>query len=137
MKMNEPIGNGMYAPLFVRVPIATYFMLAGYEKIHHPEQFIEQVKKFKVLPDMFSVLVGIVLPYIETVAGAFLILGAWTTLGAILLSIAIAFYIAASGVLFNGSFNPFNKDLALLGASLSLLWSGAGAWSIDRFRKSG
>ncbi len=127
----------MYAPLFARIPLATYFMLAGWEKIHHPEMFIEQVKKFRLLPEMFSVLVGIVLPYIETAAGALVLLGGWTTLGAIFLSLAIAFYVFASGVLFNSSFSPFNKDIVLLGLSLSLLWSGAGACSIDRFRKSG
>ena len=132
--MNEPIGNALYGPLLARLPLGAYFLLAGYAKLQNPDKFVMVVKKFGILPEPLATLYAILLPYVETISGGMLILGAWTTLFAILMSLMLASFIIAIG-LFEGM--PFNKDLVLLGLSLSFLWSGSGACSIDRFRKTG
>lgn len=124
----------MYAPLVARLPIATYFMLAGYSKFQNSREFVIAVQGFGILPEPLATLYGILLPYVEMVIGALLFLGLWTTLCAIVTSLMLLSFIIALGV-YQGK--PFNKDIVLLGLSLSLLYSGAGAWSIDRFRKTG
>ncbi len=134
MKFHEPMGNALYAGLFVRVPLGLYFVLAGLMKIKDADAFIAIVQQYKIIPEPLATLYGILLPYIEVGVGTMLILGSWTTLAAILCSLMLASFIMAVGI---REQRPFNKDILLLGAALSLLYSGAGALSIDRFRKTG
>jgi uncharacterized membrane protein YphA (DoxX/SURF4 family) len=133
-KMHEPIGNGAYAGLLLRLPLGAYFAMAGLMKIRAPQEFIGVVQSYKVIPEPFSTLYAILLPYIEVGSGIMLILGIWTTLAAFLCSLMLTSFLIAIGI---RDHHPFNKDIILLGASLSLLYSGPGAWSIDRFRKAG
>ena len=109
-------------------------MLAGLAKLDNLRSFIGEVQKFGILPEPFSTLYAILLPYVEIVAGGMLIIGIWTTLAAICTSLMLASFVFAFG-LFPPPGKLFNKDILLLCASLSLLYSGAGAFSIDRFRK--
>lgn len=136
MKMNEPIGNAMYGPLLIRVTLGAYFILAGLQKYEQHEQFIREVQKFDILPPQLAVLYGILLPYVEMLGGGLLVLGAWTTLAALISSLLLTSFVIAMGLYPTGR-TLFNKDVILLAASLSLLYSGAGALSIDRFRKGG
>lgn len=134
IKLHEPVGNALYAGLFVRVPLGLYFILAGLMKLKDQSAFIAVVREYKVLPEPLSTLYAILLPYVEVGAGAMLILGIWTTLAAIVTGLMLLSFIIALGL---REHHPFNKDVLLLGAALSLLYSGAGAFSIDRFRKTG
>jgi uncharacterized membrane protein YphA (DoxX/SURF4 family) len=134
IKFHEPIGNGLYAGLLVRVPLGLYFVLAGLFKLKDPDAFVAIVQQKQVLPEPLGTLYGILLPYVEVGAGTFLIFGMWTTLAAIITSLMLLSFIIALGI---RDHQPFNKDILLLGAALSLLYSGAGAFSIDRFRKTG
>jgi uncharacterized membrane protein YphA (DoxX/SURF4 family) len=77
------------------------------------------------------------LPYFELAAGVLLIVGIWTTLAAMLTSLMLLSFVIAFGAFPKGGELLFNKDILLLAASVSLLYSGAGALSIDRFRKTG
>ena len=132
--MNEPIAAEIWGPLMLRVPLGAYFLLAGLVKLDNPNAFIGQIKAFHLLPDPLSVLYGILLPYFEIATGGLLILGAWMTLAGIVAALMLLSFVIALGP-YNGQ--PFNKDILLLGGALSLLYSGAGAWSVDRFRKNG
>lgn len=134
MKMHEPIGSPDYAALLVRIPLGVYFVMAGLMKLHSPEAFVLSVRKFGVLPEPIATLYGIMLPYFEILAGGFLVIGIWTTLAALLTSLMLISFVVALGL---KSHEPFNKDVLLLGGSLSLLFSGAGRFSVDRFRKAG
>ena len=134
MKMHEPIGNPLYAGLLLRVPLGLFFVLAGLMKLKDPAAFVQVVHNYKVIPEPFSTLYGILLPYIEVGAGALLIIGMWTTLAASLCSLMLLSFLIAIGL---RDHQPFNKDILLLAVSLSLLYSGPGGWSIDRFRKAG
>ncbi len=134
MKMNAPVGSSIYGPLLVRIGLGLYFVLAGLIKLDDPAGFVQQVQSFNILPARFSVVYGILLPYVEIFSGGLVLLGAWTTLGSILVSLLLVSFVSAFGLFPNGA--PFNKDLILLGAALSLLYSGAGALSIDKFRQS-
>ena len=136
MKMHEPIGNLIYGPLVARLPLAAYFIMAGLYKLDVPAKFLGEVRTLgqAYLPEPMLTLYGILLPYVEIGAGGFLLVGIWTTFTSIILSLCLLSYIMALGF-YSGM--PFNKDLVLLGLSLSLLYTGPGAFSIDRFRKGG
>ena len=134
--MHEPIGEAIYGPLLIRVTLGAYFVLAGLAKMDNMAEFIAEVKKFDILPGHMAEVYAILLPYFEIAAGGLMILGLWTTLAAITTSILLLSFIIALGA-FPKSDHLFNKDIILLAASLSLLYTGAGAFSIDRFRKLG
>jgi uncharacterized membrane protein YphA (DoxX/SURF4 family) len=136
MKPNEPIGNPLYAPFLIRVGLGAYFVLAGLVKIDSIVAFVNEVRSFGILPDQLAIVYGHLLPYAEITVGTLLLLGYWTTAAAISASVLLSSFIIALG-LFPNSGRLFNKDVILLGAALSLLYSGAGAVSVDRFRKLG
>ena len=135
MKPSAPIGNSLYAPFFIRVALGAYFIMAGLAKLEDHHGFINEVYRLGALPEMMATLYGIVLPYLEVIAGLLFILGLWTVLAAIIISVMLASFIFAFGI-FTAS-GPFNKDVLLLAAAVSVMYSGAGAFSVDRFRTSG
>ena len=136
MKVNEPVGNPLYAPVFIRLTLGAYFIVAGLLKLESPQQFVQEVQKFGRLGEPMATLYGILLPYTEIMAGVLLVLGFWTTLAAALTSLMLLSFVAALKLFPDGG-KLFNKDVILLAGSLSLMWSGPGAFSIDYFRKSG
>ena len=97
MKMNEPIANALYGPLFIRLTLGSYFIAAGMLKLDQPPgAFVEEIRKFGILKEPLVTLYGTLLPYLEICSGALLILGFFTTLAALtssllLLSFVIAF----------------------------------------------
>ncbi|RIL03069.1 MAG: hypothetical protein DCC75_13060 [Proteobacteria bacterium] len=133
-KISDPIGKAMYGPLFARLALGAYFVFAGLTKLHNPNGFVMMVRSYNILPEPLATLYGIGLPYLEIGAGGLLVIGLWTTLVSFILSLLLLSFVIALGPY---SHQPFNKDIILLGLSLSFLWSGAGALSVDLFRKSG
>lgn len=132
----KPIGNNLYAPLFVRVPLGAYFILAGLAKLKAPLAFVDEIRKFNILPGTTADLFGILLPYFEIISGGLLIIGLWTTAGALLASLLLGSFVYALGVK-PDKMPLFNKDIILLGAAISLLYTGGGAFSIDNFKNGG
>lgn len=102
----------------------------------HPD-FVLQMQGMKAMPEGVSTVYAILLPYLELLAGAFLIIGFWTTFTAILSAIIFAVSVYLWGIYPTESKVIFNKDIVLLACAISLLYSGAGAFSMDRFRKGG
>lgn len=136
IKMHEPIWDGVFGPLFVRAPLGAYFFLAGWYKLGDLKGFVKIVQSFHLMPEPFATLYGILLPYTEMAIGVMLIVGLYTTLAAITACLALASFVWALGIFPQGD-KVFNKDILLLLAAFSLLYTGAGAFSIDRFRKTG
>lgn len=136
MKMTQPIGNGLYAPLFIRVALGVYFVMAGMAKLDNIPDFIKVVEEYKIISGHAATLYGVLVPYFEIGVGVMFVAGMWTTLAGIIASLILVSFIYAMGIASKGGYVP-NKDVILLAASLSLLYSGAGAFSVDRFRASG
>ncbi len=134
IKMNEPIGPAMYGPMITRCVIGAYFLLAGLSKLQMLAAFVAQVKTFGVLPDNISSLYGVLLPYVEVFVGGALLLGLWTTMVGMMASFLLVSFVCAFGV-FPGSTDIFNKDVVLLAATISLLYTGPGAYALDGIRK--
>ena len=137
MKMNEPIGHSAWGPFFGRVGLGGYFFLAGMAKYGRPQAFIQEVEKLNILPAPFSTLYAVTLPYAEMLVGALLLIGIFTTFAALGSSLMLASFIFALGIFPTSTPGLFNKDIILLGMSLSLLYTGPGAFSIDQFRRGG
>lgn len=132
MKLNQPMGKQEYAAIFVRIPLGLYFIMAGLLKLNDVNVFIEVVKSYQILSGNAATLAGILIPYLEIGIGGLLILGLWTTLAGIVAGAMLASFIYAIGISVE---ELFNKDFILLGASISLLFSGPGAFSIDGIKK--
>lgn len=135
LKMNEPVGDAMYGPLLIRVSLGAYFILAGFLKFENLPAFIQQVQQYNILPMNMARLYGTLLPYLEIGCGFLLIIGFWTTMASIICSLLLLSFVIALKLFPNANDLLFNKDVILLCASLSLMYTGAGAASIDRFRR--
>ena len=136
MKLNKPVGSALYAPLFVRQALGWYLMLAGLVKIENISVWIGEFHQLNVLPHHLATVYAIVLPYAEIFAGGLLILGFMTTLGAVLATFHCATLVYVFGF-FSSTGQLLNKDIIMLAAALSVMYSGAGAFSVDRFRETG
>lgn len=134
MKVDKPIGDHLWGPFFIRLTLGAYFVLAGYMKLVHHAQFIEEVKRMGVLPELGATLYGILLPYVELVSGALFLVGYWTVFAALLISLMLLSFVVALGPFPEAGSLLFNKDIILLAAALSVLYTGGGRISIDKFR---
>jgi uncharacterized membrane protein YphA (DoxX/SURF4 family) len=134
MKINEPVGSAVWAPLLIRLSLGSYFILAGLGKLEVLAAFIEQVRGFNMLPGNLAALYGTLLPYAEVFIGGMLIVGLWTTLMGLLAGALILSFVCAFGF-FPGGHDLFNKDLILMATALSLLYSGPGIYALDNVRR--
>jgi uncharacterized membrane protein YphA (DoxX/SURF4 family) len=135
MKMNEPIGDAAFGPLFLRVALGSYFVLAGLLKLENMEAFLKVIETIAFIPKPLAMIIGVLTPYLEVFSGVLLILGFCTTLSALIMSILLCGFIYLFGIYPKGSSELFNKDIILLAGSICLLFTGAGAISLDKFRK--
>lgn len=73
------------AAFWARLLLGVIFIAASIDKIWHPGAFAEAVYNYQILPDAAINLTAIVLPWLELVLGALLMLGTWLP-GAVLLA---------------------------------------------------
>lgn len=125
----------MYAPLLLRIALGSFFLLTGKAQLASPQTLVDQVQALKIMEQHLATVFALLLPYLEIIAGTLILIGFWTTLAGIVAAVLVLPFIYSTGFLVGK--HVFNKDLLILAASLSLLYSGAGAVSLDRFRKGG
>ncbi len=133
MKLSEPIGNPAWGAFFVRVAVGIFFVLKGLHDVDHAPLVIQTVGILKNLSHNGITLIGILIPYLEIIGGALLVLGFWTVIGAYMASAIALFFVYTVGFRDAGI---VNRDLVVFAASLSLLYTGAGAMSLDKMLKS-
>ncbi len=68
-------GIRRYFPVLVRVALGLVFVYAGILKIIDPVAFAGSVAAYKILPYGLNYLVAAILPWVETICGALLIVG--------------------------------------------------------------
>lgn len=61
--------------LTARLILGAVFLYASIDKIAHPAAFAEVIYNYQILPDVVINLTAIILPWLELIAGLFLILG--------------------------------------------------------------
>lgn len=64
-----------YIIIFCRIFLGGVFVWASIHKILDPVQFLGAVEQYEVLPKFFEIIVAAFLPWLELVAGLFLIFG--------------------------------------------------------------
>jgi putative oxidoreductase len=129
--MNDNSNWKPWGPTLLRVVVGIIFLAHGWQKVF-TFGFHGVVGFFSKLGIPLPGVFGYIIPVVELVGGAALVLGAGTRVAAVLLACdmvgAIAFVHAK-----NGFFMPMGIEFALtlLAANLSLLLTGAGAASVD------
>lgn len=137
MKLHEPIGPPIWAAFFIRISLGYYLLAQGYLHLNKVPEIVEKVKSFNMVPEHLAQLYGSLLPFLAVAAGIMLILGFWTTLAAGISAVMIASIIYAFQDYPKTFKAPPTHSIVLLCSSLSLLFSGSGAFSVDNFRKGG
>ena len=135
--------------LIFRVIVGAVFVYASLDKIMHPEGFAKAVYNYKILPSGWVNIMAIVLPWIELLCGAALILGtkvegASFIIGALL----VVFLVAATSTLIRGisidcgcftsssegrktGWGLLVQDTILLLFAIHLLKRGPGKWALE------
>jgi uncharacterized membrane protein YphA (DoxX/SURF4 family) len=80
-----------------RLVLGGVFIYAAIDKIAHPDQFADIIRNYRILPVETSNAVAIMMPWLELLAGVFLVLGIWARENAALLSLLLIVFIAAIG----------------------------------------
>jgi uncharacterized membrane protein YphA (DoxX/SURF4 family) len=100
-----------------RVLLGVAFVYTDFPKLMKPYEFARLIYGYRILhPDMVN-LVGVILPWVELVPGAFLVIGILPRSAAALLGGLLAFFIGAAGLVMArglniscGCFFPFLSD---------------------------
>lgn len=64
-----------YAALIARLIIGAVFIFAGIEKIASPEAFAKSIQNYQILPIAIINIMALILPWLELIAGLFLVFG--------------------------------------------------------------
>ena len=128
MKNNQPKD---YSTLILRISLALVFLYFGFSQALTPDNWTGYLPGFMtntiITPTNIVVMNGIM----EIVLGIFLAIGLFTKFASLLLGLHLIGIAATIG------FNPLGvRDFGLAAATLSLFFSGAGAYSVDNKHKS-
>jgi putative oxidoreductase len=143
-----------WVSLAVRVALGGLFIFAGVMKLKDVQHFVQAVSAFKIIPqsaEHLSVLTAFVVPWVEILAGALLVVGWWTRAAGLVLSAMLAAFITGIlSVIVRGldvkctCFGEFEipctgpigwchviRNTVLLAMALHTVWHGAGKLGID------
>jgi len=79
--------------LLFRVVLGGLFIYAGVVKIADPLGFAQDIRNYRLVGQSLSFIVAIVLPWLEVLAGVFLIAGIWKRGAALAISGLLVFFI--------------------------------------------
>lgn len=83
--------------LAARILLGAIFLYASYDKILHPEALSAIIFNYKILPPQMVNLAAIILPWLEAVCGAALVLGVNARGAAVLTALLTTVFMAALG----------------------------------------
>jgi uncharacterized membrane protein YphA (DoxX/SURF4 family) len=86
------------ALIISRLILGGIFIYAAIDKIAHPDQFAEIVYNYKLLPGAAVNIMAIMMPWVEMMAGVFLVLGIWVKDSAAILGALLLVFIAAISI---------------------------------------
>jgi putative oxidoreductase len=79
--------------LVFRLVLGGLFVYAGLVKVLHPLDFAQDIRNYRLVGQALSLFAAIVLPWLEILAGAFLIAGIWTRGAALVISSLLVMFI--------------------------------------------
>jgi uncharacterized membrane protein YphA (DoxX/SURF4 family) len=84
--------------LLCRLILGGLFIYASIDKIANPYAFARIIHNYQMMPDIFIYFMAVTLPWVEAVAGVFLVLGLYKRTSAIFLSSLLLVFAAAISV---------------------------------------
>lgn len=85
--------------LFVfRVVLGGLFVYAGVVKVGDPLDFAQDIRNYQLVGQSLAFIAALILPWLEIVAGVFLIAGIWKRGAALVVSGLLVFFIALTAV---------------------------------------
>jgi uncharacterized membrane protein YphA (DoxX/SURF4 family) len=135
--------------LVLRVIVGAIFVGAGISKIGHADVFAAQIAAFGIVPRGLIAPMALLLPFLEVLLGAYLVLGLYTRVAAIIAVVQLAIFATAIGSavarglsLSCGCFGPGDKtvtswpevgrDVALAAVAAFVAWRAPGMLALDR-----
>jgi uncharacterized membrane protein YphA (DoxX/SURF4 family) len=84
--------------LVFRLVLGALFLYAGAVKVGQPLNFAQSVRNYQLVGQSLSFIAALVMPWLEILAGAFLIAGVWKRGAALALSTLLVFFVALTVV---------------------------------------
>jgi uncharacterized membrane protein YphA (DoxX/SURF4 family) len=141
-----------WAGLAARLVVGAVWIYAGAIKLPDPDGSVAAVRAYELLPGDTAVTVGHLLPVLEVVVGAMLVLGVLVRGAAVVSALLFALFIVGiasvwargmeidCGCFGGGGYDPdatskypweIARDVVLLALSLFLVWLPGSRWSLD------
>jgi uncharacterized membrane protein YphA (DoxX/SURF4 family) len=141
-----------WAGLAARLVVGGVWIYAGAIKLPDPDQSVAAVRAYELLPGETAVTVGHLLPVLEVVVGAMLVLGVLVRGAAVVSAVLFVAFIVGivsvwargieidCGCFGGGGYDPdatskypweIARDVALLALSLFLVWLPRSHWALD------
>ncbi len=135
--------------LVLRVALGCVFLAAGGLKVGHADVFASEIAGFQLLPHAFIAPLALLLPFLELMVGAYLVIGLFTRFAAWFAALEMAVFAAAiaSAVMRGistscGCFGPSDhattswpevgRDAALTAIAIIIALRAPGALALDR-----
>jgi putative oxidoreductase len=152
--MKTLLGN-RFLVMGLRLFVGLAFAVAGVEKIADPAVFGISIANYRILPGPLVLVPATVLPWMELLCGLCLLFGVLVRGSSLLVASMLVVFVGAvlSAVVRGldiscGCFTPgpgaaavgwskILENLGLLCASLVLLYTGEGPWSLGRYLRKG
>ncbi|PLX85423.1 MAG: DoxX family protein [Desulfuromonas sp.] len=126
-----------------RLLLGSTFVYAGLIKADDPVAFAGQVANYQLLPYAWNYLVAAILPWLELICGALLILNRWVRPATLILGLLnLVFMVALVSLIVRGidiDCGCFRPDAEVKTSPLAALWRDAGlmvlvvlVWVLDR-----
>jgi len=84
--------------LVFRIVLGGLFVYAGAAKALTPLDFAQNIRNYQLVGQSLSFIAALILPWLEILAGAFLVLGIWRRGAALVVSALLVFFIALTVV---------------------------------------
>lgn len=78
-----------------RILVGGLFLLAGVLKIMNPLQFAQEIQAYRMVPNEITHAMAFIIPWIEVLAAALLILGVWRGEARVLILVMLVVFTAA------------------------------------------
>jgi uncharacterized membrane protein YphA (DoxX/SURF4 family) len=82
----------------VQIALGVFFVAAALPKVVDPPAFAHMIYNYRLVPGVLVNLMGLVMPWVELMAGIALILGIWTRTSAALVGAMLGVFVAAISI---------------------------------------
>ncbi|MEO8445849.1 MAG: MauE/DoxX family redox-associated membrane protein [bacterium] len=89
------IFSNKYFLIALRIIVGALFIYASHDKLFNQEDFSKAIYNYRFLPEIFINIFAIVIPYIELIAGLFLIFGIYKRGSSLIIIILLIMFIIA------------------------------------------